>query len=568
MQIIVLKFGSSVLRTPADLPRAVDEIYRYVRDGQRVVAVVSAFAGETDRLFAEAERHAQRGCDYAVAALVATGEQHSAARLCLALDESGIPARVVLPSEIHMRSAGDPRDSEPESLDHDALLSRIRHHPVTVIPGFFAVDDENRTVLLGRGGTDLTAVFIAHHLGADCRLIKDVDGIYVRDPALPGPRPPRYSIVSWDEALRVGGELVQRKAIRWAKAHGLGFTVAAVGSASGTRVVNGSSQISLNGSVYAFPGHRNALPLRVSLLGLGTVGRGVYERLSVYPEHFIVTSILVRDAGKHVAQGIPVDLLIEKPSDALLADADLIVDALPASKLALSLTLAALDSRRSVVTANKGNVASHLRRFSAYAQRNRPQLRMSAAVGGSVPILETVESLKQTAGIVRVRGVMNGTCNFMLERMQGGCSYADALAEAQKSGFAEPDPRLDVSGQDAASKLLLISLKAFARVPTAVECEGIDQLQNRSVSDACPPDGVLKLVGELDQRNALPQGRVALQVLPPDDFLAGARFEENRFEILLENGQTVQLRGRGAGRWPTATAVMGDIWSIAREFAR
>lgn len=304
--VVVLKFGSSVLRSAADLPRAVDEIYRHVRDGQSVIAVVSAFAGETDRLFAQVAS-AGGGDDYLVATLVATGEETTAGQLCVVLAESGIPARIVPPRHIGLRAQGAPLDGELVALDRDALLKELREGVVCVIPGFIAMDADGRTVLLGRGGTDLSAVFIAERLGAECVLIKDVDGIHVRDPALPGPRPPRYACVT----VRVGGELVQPKTLQWAESRGFPFRVAAIGSTRGTRVNGAASSSLANG---------HAPPTLVTLLGLGTVGGGVYEHLRLYPEHFSIERILVRDPVRHVAAGVPCALLTSSIARALGAD--------------------------------------------------------------------------------------------------------------------------------------------------------------------------------------------------------------------------------------------------------
>jgi len=298
--VIVLKFGSSVLRSAADLPRAVDEVYRHLREGHRVVAVVSAFAGETDRLLAEARQYGERSDPYAIAALIAVGEQASAAQLSLALDQSGVPSRVLQPREIGLLADGDALDSVPVEVNREKVLAELQRCWVCVVPGFVAISRQSRTVLLGRGGSDLSALFLAQRLQARCLLIKDVDGLYTSDPALSGPPPLRYSAVTWEEALRVGGELVQAKAVQWSRKHRWPFDIAAFGSSQGTHVNDAASFTVANG---------RPAPLRVALLGLGTVGRGVYERLRMYPEHFSIEKILVLHPDKHIASGVPASLL-------------------------------------------------------------------------------------------------------------------------------------------------------------------------------------------------------------------------------------------------------------------
>lgn len=556
--IVVLKFGSSVLRTAADLPRAVDEIYRYVRDGQSVIAVVSAYAGETDRLFTQVRASGGGADEYVVAALVATGEKTTAEQLCVALDEAGLPARMRTPGDFGLHAQGAPLDAELVGLDRSPLLAELREGTVCVIPGFVAIDSVGRTVLLGRGGTDLSAVFIAQRLGAECVLIKDVDGIYVRDPALPGPRPPRFHLVTWSEALRVGAELVQPKALQWAESRGFPLRVAALGSTRGTRI-NGAASSSLSN------GHAPAT--RVTLLGLGTVGGGVYERLRLYPEHFSIERILVRNRERHIAAGVPNALLTDSIARALGAEADVVVDALGAGEPALSVALAALCGRRTLVSANKANLAGHWQRFGLDRRSPTPRVRVSASVGGGVPVLERIERLKSRSSIVAVRAVLNGTCNYVLERMQDGVAYAEALREAQLRGFAEADPRLDVSGQDAASKLTLLALAAFSEAPAVVECEGIERIDAAALDAARDSGGALKLVATLERREGALRARVEPVLVSAEDFLAGARLEENRFEILLREGEIVRMRGRGAGRWPTTTAVMGDLWSLRRELS-
>lgn len=242
-----------------------------------------------------------------------------------------------------------------------------------------------------------------------------------------------------------------------------------------------------------------------------------------------------------------------------------VVDALGAGEPALAVALAALCGRRTLVSANKGNLAAHWQRFGLDRRSDTPRVRLSASVGGGVPVLERIERLKHRSSIVAVRAVLNGTCNYVLRRMQDGVPYAEALREAQARGFAEADPGLDVSGQDAASKLTLLALFAFSEAPVAIEREGIERIGAAAIDAARDSGGALKLVASLERRGGVLRGRVEPQLVFAADYLAGARLEENRFEIVLRNGEVIRMRGRGAGRWPTATAVMGDLWSLRRE---
>src|SRR5580704_5619515 len=229
--LIVLKFGSSVLRSEADLPAAVHEIYRWIRNGHRVIAVMSAIGNSTEKLLAKAHTFGAAANDPAVAVLLATGEATSAALLSLALDRAGIPAVILDEVRLGLRTQGPVLNSEPCGVNTSALEQALDQVPVVVVPGFVGRQDDGSISLLGRGGTDLSAVFVAHQLEADCcRLIKDVDGIFEYDPASSERRPRRYRTLTWAEADRVNGGIVQAKAIHFAERHGFSFEVAALNS--------------------------------------------------------------------------------------------------------------------------------------------------------------------------------------------------------------------------------------------------------------------------------------------------------------------------------------------------
>src|SRR5688572_18183248 len=280
-RLIVLKFGGSVLRDESTLRLAVHEIYRWRRRGWRVAAVVSAFAGRTDELLRRATGrpqadpclndtlvhhrsrrrpgrglthqnandpwHADTADPHATAALVATGELHSAGLLGLHLDRAGIRAAVLWPMSFDLTAQGPPLDADPVSLDRGRLERALRQHGVVVIPGYVAQDAEGRPVALGRGGSDLTALFIAQALCAEkCRLVKDVDGLYDRDPSLAAPLaacppvsgglrdrtgggaasgtagdcPHRYATATFADALATDGSIIQHKAVRFAERTG------------------------------------------------------------------------------------------------------------------------------------------------------------------------------------------------------------------------------------------------------------------------------------------------------------------------------------------------------------
>src|SRR5438876_3973466 len=270
-RLCVLKFGSSVLEHEHDYPKVVQEIYRHVRDGEKVVAVVSALAGETDALLDQARRV---GGDAAPPALVArvarVGELHSAALLALALSKSGLRATTLDPHEMGLVADGSPLDSNLVGLDAKAVWSQIDVNDAVVVPGFIADHAENGVVTLGRGGTDLSAVFFADRLDAHrVRLIKDVDGVYEEDPAQ-NPNALRYSHLNYAEAEQASSGLIQTKAIHAADEWDVLIEVAALGSAEATTIAR-VPPVKAKGA--------RPERLKVALLGCGSVGAGVLELL-------------------------------------------------------------------------------------------------------------------------------------------------------------------------------------------------------------------------------------------------------------------------------------------------
>jgi homoserine dehydrogenase len=559
-QIVVLKLGSSVLPRKDSFPAVVSEIYRHVREGQRVVAVVSALEGQTNRLLSEAHAVNEAPDPNLLAELLGTGELQSALLLVLALERAGIPALHLGPAELGMVASGNPLDSDPVSIDAGRLRTALRENAVVVVPGFIAVDEAGRSVLLGRGGSDLTALFIARSLGnVPCRLIKDVDGVYERDPAIPGIVPRRFSEISWADALGVAGQLVQEKAIRFAQDHRLPFEIAALGTEGATRVERGPSRLL---SQAAAP-----RPLRVALFGAGTVGYGVYRHLAAAPERFQVVGIAVRDLAKPRPADLPLELLTDDPWMLLEQPSDLVIEVLGGEDPALGLIARALESGRDVVTANKPVVADHGSLLEELAERHGRSFRYSASVGGSLPAVELATLAAARGDVVAVEGVLNGTCNFILDRLADGEQFDTALVEAQRRGFAEADPTQDISGADTASKLRILARAAFGEELSAAQVlrAGIDGIAAAEVAEASALGVATRLVASCRRSGERLTAEVAPTRLPGEAALAGVRAEWNEVRIELADGGEIVSRGKGAGRWPTAESVFADVMDAWRE---
>lgn len=555
-RLCVLKFGSSVLRTEGDYAGVAIEIYRHVRDGEKVVAVVSALAGETDDLLAQGARV---GGEHPalLARLARIGELRSAALAALALSRLGVRARAMDPHEMGLVAEGEPLDSDLTGLDSDSILAALDAHDVVVVPGFTAGHARHGVVTLGRGGTDLTAVFFAARLGAHrVRLIKDVDGVYAEDPAR-DPFAVRYAELGYAEAARASAGLIQAKAIHVAEAEDVRIEIASLGAAEATTIARLAPRRSRS---LASP------KMRVALLGCGAVGAGVLALLQERPDLFELNPVLVRHPENHAEPA----RFTADADEALAGDPDLVVELIGGADQAATLLCSALRSGAHVVTANKAAVARHYDILHACARAGGAALAYSGAVGGGTPILETLARLRLGSGIASIEGVMNGTANFLLGRLEEGWRFDEAVARAQALGFAEADPSADVDGDDAADKLSLLVRESFglALAPERIAKQSLRTVALADVEAALARGEVLKQVGRC---RIGPDGGVEAEVriesLPAGHPLAGARNEENRFVVTSADGQVHELFGKGAGRWPTSAAVFADIMDLRRAAA-
>lgn len=227
--ILVIKLGSSVLSDVSRYRPVADRLAELAAAGRRVLVVVSAVGNTTDELLAEA--HAIGGPDadpHGIARLLLTGEEASAARLGLALGAVGVHARIADVHQIDFQGTGDRLDALPTSVNADALHALFASATVVIVPGYIVIDEDGEPLLTGRGGSDLSALYLAYALGADAALIKDVDGVYEFDPNEPTDRadpPRRFATMPWSHAAQIGGAIVQAKAVRHAQRLELTFRV-------------------------------------------------------------------------------------------------------------------------------------------------------------------------------------------------------------------------------------------------------------------------------------------------------------------------------------------------------
>ena len=305
-------------------------------------------------------------------------------------------------------------------------------------------------------------------------------------------------------------------------------------------------------------------PMRAVLLGCGVVGGGVLDLL---PEGVRIDAVLARTPRPAGLSGIPV---FTDPEAVFALDPDLVIDALPGDRQAEAMIARAVAEGRHVVTANK-RTAARRPDLAAAAKANGKAFACSSAVGGGAPVLETAARLTASgAEIARVRGVLNGTSNFVLDRLANGQTLCAAVAAAQAAGFAEADPSADLDGVDAAHKLVLIARTLWdANLDVdAIKTESIAQLPSGAAAAVARGDEVLRQVGRLTSTAKGVTAQVRLEALPPDDPLARARDEGNCVLFTSEEGEATLVSGKGAGRIPTASSLVGDLKRLCRNWAR
>lgn len=314
--------------------------------------------------------------------------------------------------------------------------------------------------------------------------------------------------------------------------------------------------------------------LNIALVGGGTVGGGVAEILLQHPERIsrqagrpiALKRVIVRDPNKE-RPTIPSDL-ISTDWHAAIQDPSIhvIVELMGGTTTAKQIVLESLAAGKHVVTANKALLAQHGPEVFAAARKYERCIGFEASVAGGIPIIRALAESLAANQITAIQGILNGTSNFILTAMADrGMSYNQALAEAQRLGYAEADPTLDVDGTDAAHKLAILAQIAFGvAVPVAqIERQGIAGLHAMDLRFARELGYIIKLLAEA----WLDRDEVALHVAPvllrKTDMLAQVRGAFNAVQVIGDAVGEVMFQGAGAGALPTASSVVADIIDIA-----
>jgi homoserine dehydrogenase len=322
-------------------------------------------------------------------------------------------------------------------------------------------------------------------------------------------------------------------------------------------------------------------PLKVALLGCGTVGSAVLSLISEQADDLTarigrpveVVGIAVRRPSHH--PDVPQHLLTTD-ADALVnrADVDLVVEVIGGIEPARSLMLAAFAAGKSVVSANKALLADHGVALHAAAAEAGVDLYYEAAVAGAIPLLRPLRESLAGDQIRRVVGIVNGTTNYILSRMaETGAGFAEALAEATELGYAEADPTADVDGFDAAAKAAILASLSFHTPVTAADVyrEGISAVSATDVARAAEIGCTVKLlaicerVGNGDGTGDTVAVRVHPAMIPTSHPLAAVGGAFNAVFVEAEAAGQLMFYGQGAGGRPTASAVLGDLVAVARN---
>src|SRR5438477_5694682 len=321
-------------------------------------------------------------------------------------------------------------------------------------------------------------------------------------------------------------------------------------------------------------------PLNVGLIGLGTVGSQVADRmLSWGPQlsrragvELCLKKVLVRDVAKRRAIEVSGDLLTADASEVLDDRAiEVVIEVAGGDEPVRSYLERAIQSGKHVITANKVVMAKHGPQLLDQAAEKNVDVYFEAAVGGGIPLISTFRTDLQANRIESVSAVINGTTNYVLGRMAStGLSMADALREAQDAGYAEADPTDDVGGFDATYKLAILASIAYEiKVrPDESYREGIAGIEPVDFRYARELGYAIKLVAHTQRHTGRVEARVHPALIPLDHPLARVEGAENAVFVAGDLVGKVLLMGQGAGGRPTASAVVGDLIDLARSIRR
>lgn len=304
---------------------------------------------------------------------------------------------------------------------------------------------------------------------------------------------------------------------------------------------------------------------RIGLIGLGTVGEAFYQHCQRIPE-LKVTKVCVRRKKKKRGVNIDKELLVKTPQTILTdPDIDLIVELIDDAEIAFEIAKAAIIAGKPLISANKRMLAENLQELLDLQRRHGTPVYCEASVAASIPIVDTLCSHYGAGEIESLQGVLNGSCNFILGKIAEGVEYPEAVRQAQRAGFAESDPGLDVEGWDATYKTSLLAYFGFGHVidPQDITRLGIENVQPEDLEFAVGRGSALKLVGNLKREKHSVSSWVGPALVTGP--IASVSEEYNGVELKSTQGGTHFLSGKGAGGQATALSVISDCLKAHRR---
>ena len=317
----------------------------------------------------------------------------------------------------------------------------------------------------------------------------------------------------------------------------------------------------------------------VGILGFGTVGAGVADGLLRHRELMASRTGVDIVLRKIADLDITTDRGIEIPAGVLTTDApsviadpsvQIVVETIGGTGIARKFVLDALNAKKCVVTANKKLLAEHGKEIFDTAEANGVDIYFGASVGGGIPIIRVLREGLVSNDIESIHGILNGTCNYILTRMEReGASFDDVLKDAQRLGYAEADPSLDIDGFDTAHKACILTALAYGFQPTLdqVQVEGIRNLAGIDVKYAADFGYRIKLLAVVAKAGDSVEVGVHPTLIPFTHMLSNVNDAFNAAMVKGDMSDYTMYYGRGAGRAPTASTVVGDIVDIARNLA-
>lgn len=315
--------------------------------------------------------------------------------------------------------------------------------------------------------------------------------------------------------------------------------------------------------------------MKIAIIGIGTIGKGVLELLSKEKENIekrIGESIEISWICdlKENTNGIG-DYNFTKDYKKILKDdsVETIIELIGGNTVAFDIAKDTLKNRKNLITANKYLLATKGKEIFKLAKENKVKIFFEGAIAGGTPIVSSIYESIFSGGIKQIRGVLNGTSNYILSKMEEGCSYKDALKVAQEEGYAELDSTFDVKGIDTAHKISLLSYLIWDEFIDfeKISIKGIDLITDKDIKIAKASGKRYKLIGEATKENETIKIVVNPVLIDKNDPLYNVNDAYNGIESFGKHLEKTFFYGKGAGALPTATSIIGDLYKIKNSNA-